>query len=130
MRRKHRAQLGQAPANCNHNGLEEPPVARGGSLSLGETQVPNRDDRDLAGRVWSHGEGLCAWCMRRVAIARRHQARRLWLLARDLCTSAALRDVGGRGLAASRTLRLAFVVLSDRAWIFEPGEPDATPEDD
>jgi hypothetical protein len=68
--------------------------------------------------------------MHRVAIAQRHQARQMWLLARELCTSAALRGVGGREPAASRTLHLAFVVLRDRAWILEPGQADATPEED
>jgi hypothetical protein len=68
--------------------------------------------------------------MHRVAIARRQQARQMWLLARELCTSATLCGVGGRGSAASRTLHLAFVVLRDRARIFEPGQADATPEED
>jgi hypothetical protein len=31
MRRKHLARLGQAPANCNHNGLRSPPAAEEGS---------------------------------------------------------------------------------------------------
>jgi hypothetical protein len=54
-----------------------------------------------------------------VAFARRHQARRLWLLARDLCASAALYRMEGCGASASRTLRLAFTVLRDRAEIAE-----------
>ena len=119
MRRKHLVQFAQAPANCNHKGLDGSSVAREGSSSREETQVSNCDDRDLAGRFWSHGEGLCSWCMRRVAIARRHQARQMWLVARELCTSAALHRVEGRGLAASRTLHLAFVVLRDRARVSE-----------
>ena len=117
MRRKHLARLGQAPANCNHKGLKAPPAAGDGSSSLEERQTTDCDDRDMAGRVWGRDEGLCAWCMHRVASARRHQASRMWLLARELCTSAALYRVGGRGFAASRTLHLAFVVLHGRAWI-------------
>ena len=117
MRRKHLVQFAQAPANCNHTGLDESSMARKGGPSREGKQDSNYDDRDLAGRFWSHGE--CSWCMRRVAIARRHQARQMWLLARDLCTSAALHRVEGRGLAASRTLHLAFVVLRDRARVSE-----------
>jgi hypothetical protein len=52
-----------------------------------------------------------------VAIARRCQAGRLWLLARELCASAALCRVEGSGSTASRTLRLAFTVLRERAEI-------------
>ncbi len=125
MRRKHLARLGQAPANCNHKGLMTPPVARNGSRSLGERQTASCDDRDMAGRVWGWDQGLCAWCARRVASARRHQASQMWLLARELCTSAALYGVGGRGFAASRTLHLAFVVLRDRASISKAERPDA-----
>jgi hypothetical protein len=49
----------------------------------------------------------------------------MWLLARELCTSASLYGVGGRGLAASRTLHLAFVVLHGRAWISKSDGPSA-----
>jgi len=47
------------------------------------------------------------------------QARRLWLLARELCATAALYEVEGNGAAAGRNLRLAFTVLCDRAEIAE-----------
>ena len=119
MRRKYLARLERAPANCNRKGLEPAPEARDGRSVLGQAQVPGGDERDRPDCPGYHGWDLCASCVRRVAIARRHRARQMWLLARDLCTSAALHGMEGRGSAASRTLRLAVKVLRDRAGIAE-----------
>lgn len=82
-------------------------------------QVASRDECDLADCPGDHGWDHDVLCVRSVAIARRCQAGRLWLLARELCASAALCRVEGSGSTASRTLRLAFTVLRERAEIAE-----------
>jgi hypothetical protein len=97
MRRKRLAQLSRAPANCNSQGAER---------SLGFTDCAQ-----------NYGGDQYAWCLRRATIVQGHEARRLWLLARELCASAALYWVEGGGSAAGRTLRLAFAALRDRAEI-------------
>lgn len=97
MRRKHPAQLSRAPANCNHQSPERWP---------GFSDCPQNVGGD------QH-----ALCLRRAVIARSHEARRLWWLARELCASAALHRVQGGGSTAGRTLRLAFAALRDRAEI-------------
>jgi len=101
MRRKHVA-WGRAPANCNSQGAER---------SFGFTCA-----QDCAGDQY-------ALCLRRATTARRREACRLWLLARELCASAALHRVEAGGSTAGRTLRLAFAALRDRAEIAqaEPG---------
>jgi hypothetical protein len=53
----------------------------------------------------------------------------MWLLARQLCASAALHRVGGHGAATRQTLRFAAWVLLDRAEIPKAEEPDAAPEE-
>jgi hypothetical protein len=97
MARKYTAQLRRAPANCNDQRPE---------------RWPGFSDC-RAGQEWDEH----ALCLRREAIARRNQARGLWLLARELCASAALHRVESGGAVAGRTLRLAFAALRDRAEI-------------
>jgi hypothetical protein len=117
MRRKHMVKLGWVPANCNHQGSETWPGVRAGYSSPGPAAVPSRDECDLADCPGNHGWDHDFLCVRRVAFARRHQARRLWLLARELCASAALYRVEGSRSTATRTLRLAYTALRDRAEI-------------
>jgi hypothetical protein len=121
MRRKHLARLGRAPANCNRRDTAVALAGRSGHSSTGEERSARGDSRQPAApdRPGYHGGVRCVSCVRRAALARRHQARQLWVLARELCSSAALYDMGGRGSAATRTLRLAFTVLRDRAGISE-----------
>ena len=97
MRRKHPAPLSRTPANCNSQGAER---------SLG-----------FADCAQNYGGDQHALCLRRAAIARSHEARRLWWLARELCASAALHRVQDSGSTAGRALRLAFAALRDRAEI-------------
>lgn len=117
MRHRYLVRFGRAPANCNHKGLNTPPAAPERCSAQERTQIPSGDVQDETDRPSHHGRGRCAPHLRHVTIARRHQARQMWLLARELCLSAALYAVGGRGLAARRTLRLACKVLPDRAGI-------------
>jgi hypothetical protein len=97
--------LEPAPANCNHKGQQEPARVTGARVRGGH-------DCDMAGP--SEYQGLGGAALQRVAIARR---RLMWVLARELCTTASLYRVGGFGSAASQSLRSAFQVLRDRAGI-------------
>jgi hypothetical protein len=117
MRLKYLAQLDRAPANCNHKGPPQAPVQRDGRSSAGETRDPRDDQRDRTDCFKYRGWDRCASCARREEIARRHQARLMWLLAREFCASAACHGLEGRVSAASRTLHLASTVLCDRAGI-------------
>jgi len=119
MRRKHLAWLGRVPANCNHKGLQASPVARNWRWLPGDTQVPGGDQPGRMHRPGRWGDRVS--CVSRVSLARRHRARQLLLLARELCASAALHEVGGRRSVSSRALRLACDVLRGRAGISEPG---------
>jgi hypothetical protein len=124
MRLKYLAQLDRAPANCNHKGPQQAPAERDERSSAGETRDPGDDQRDrtdcLKYREWD----CCAPRARREEIARRHQARLMWLVAREFCASAACHGLEGRVSAASRRLHLASTVLCDRARILgaERGE--------
>jgi hypothetical protein len=55
--------------------------------------------------------------------------RKIWFLARELCTSAALHVVRGHGDAARRALCLAGTLLRDRARISKTEETNATAEE-
>ena len=116
MRRKYMVKLRWAPANCNHQGTEAWLGARVGHRQE-SAQVASSDERGFSNRCEDYGWDHHASCLRRVAIARRHRARQLLLLARELCASAALYRVQGSGSTATRTLRLAYTALRDRAEI-------------
>ena len=119
MRRKHLAWLRRGPANCNHKDPQALPVARNWRWLPGDVQIPACDEN---GRMHKTGRwGDCASSASRMSLARRRRARQLWLLARNLCASAALHEVGGRKSASSRTLRLACDVLRGRVGISGPG---------
>ena len=125
MRRGNLVRLGRAPANCNDRSPDGPPGTRGGRLSLRGDQVFGGNDCDVSLRsryqAWSRRSSAVV----RVALARRRQ---MWLLAFELCASAALYRAGGHAAAARQTLRFASWVLLDRAELPEAEEPGATAE--
>jgi len=81
--------------------------------------VAARDERGFSNRCEDYGWDHHASCRVAWPSRGRRQARRLWLLARELCASAALYRVEGSRSTATRTLRLAYTALRDRAEIAE-----------
>jgi hypothetical protein len=126
MRHRNLVWLGRVPANCNHRAPDAPSKGRQRFSSAGEAQGSASVDRDLANGCGCHGWDRRAAGMRWLGGARR---RKIWFLARELCTSAALHVVRGHGAAARRALCLAGTLLRDRARIFGVEEPNATPEE-
>ena len=126
MRHRNLARLGRAPANCNYRALDRCPDWRQGRSLVREAQKLGDGDRDLADGCGRHGWDRRAAGMRWLGGTRR---RKIWFLARELCTSAALHVVRGHGDAARRALCLAGTLLRDRARIFGVEEPNATPEE-
>jgi len=135
MRRKHLARLGRAPANGNchrredspaaphPHGLPSPPNDDGLGRAGTHAHLDGDDDPDDPDRPGFHGGVPCPACARKAAAARLHQDRQLWILARELCASATLYGLGGRGPAALRRLQLACVLLRDRTGNLEPAAP-------
>jgi len=126
MRHRNLVRLGRAPANCNHRTLDRSLEERQGRSSAREAQKLGDVDRDLANECGFHGWDRRAAGMRWLGGARR---RRIFFLARELCTSAALHVVRGHGAAARRALCLAGTLLRDRARISKTEETNATAEE-
>jgi hypothetical protein len=126
MRHRNLARLGRAPANCNYRALDRCPDWRQGRSLVREAQKLGDGDRDLADGCGRHGWDRRAAGMRWLGGTRR---RKIWFLARELCTSAALHAVRGHGAAARRALCLAGTLLRDRARISKVEETNATAEE-
>jgi len=126
MRHRNLVWLGRVPANCNYRAPDRSPEGRQGRSSAAEVQKLGDVDRDLANGCGCHGWDRRAAGMRCLGGARR---RKIWFLARELCTSAALHVVRGHGAAARRALCLAGTLLRDRARISKVEETNATAEE-
>jgi hypothetical protein len=126
MRHRNLVWLGRVPANCNYRALDRSPEGRQGSSSAAEVQKLGDVGRDLANACGWRGWDRRAAGMRWLGGARR---RKIWFLARELCTSAALHVVRGHGAAARRALCLAGTLLRDRARISKAEGTNATAEE-